>query len=91
MSAWVPPVGWVIPSLPRSPKWSPYTAHYSAGPAQIEGNVRVLCDEWLRVSLPSRPRPETPYCLACAHLMPRGPVQLDMLKLLEGGVLNGDR
>lgn len=83
MSAWVPPVGWVIPSQPRSPKWSPYTAHYTAGPSQIEGNVRVLCDQWLRVSDPIRPRLDNTYCLACARLIPREPVQLDALTYLE--------
>lgn len=83
MSAWVPPVGWVIPSQPRIPKWSPYTAHYVAGPSDIEGNVRVLCDEWMRVSKPIRPKPDCPYCLACARRMPREPEQLDMLAYLE--------
>lgn len=85
MSAgWTPPVGWVIPSQTRIPKWSPYTAHYTAGPSQTEGNVRVLCDERLRVSAPIRPRLDNTYCLACARLIPREPVQLDMLAYLEG-------
>lgn len=75
--------GWVIPSQTRLPKWSPYVAHYIAGPSGIDGNVRVLCDEWLRVSKPTRPRPETPYCLNCARLMPREPEQLTIYDALE--------
>lgn len=82
--SWTPPEGWVIPSQTRIPKWSPYTAHYVAGPGDVEGIVRVLCDEWLRVSKPIRPRLDNTYCLACARLMPREPEQLDLLALLEG-------
>lgn len=83
MAAWPPPDGWVIPSQPRIPVRSSYVAHHAAGPSAIEGSVRVLCDEWLRVSKPIRPKPNTPYCLACARLVPREPHQLTIFDALE--------
>lgn len=80
--------GWAIPWEPRLPRGTakPYPAHYIAGPDEVPGCVRVLCDEWLRISKPIPAKAENRRCATCAALAgdsETDPRQLTIFDALE--------